>query len=66
MGEKVPVELLVIVNATGRVIEGEKVKVSYDNDNKDSNGRRNVSVVAAVTVHSIVAMVVAESPNLVP
>ncbi|TKY67985.1 Photosystem II 5 kDa protein [Spatholobus suberectus] len=54
---------LVVANAA-RAVEGEKVKISYENDKEGSNGRRNMMfAAAAAAVCSVAGMAVATEPK---
>ncbi|KAK7312095.1 hypothetical protein VNO77_35679 [Canavalia gladiata] len=54
---------MVVTNAA-RAVEGEKVKVSYENDKEGNNGRRNVMfAAAAAALCSVAGVALADGPK---
>ncbi|XP_020214921.1 photosystem II 5 kDa protein, chloroplastic [Cajanus cajan] len=54
---------LVVANSA-KSVEGEKVKMSYENEKEGSNGRRNMMfAAAAAAVCSVAGMAVADEPK---
>ncbi|KAL2329342.1 hypothetical protein Fmac_022769 [Flemingia macrophylla] len=54
---------LVVANAA-KSVEGEKVKMSYENEKEGNNGRRNMMfAAAAAAVCSVAGMAVADEPK---
>ncbi|CAK8575366.1 unnamed protein product [Lathyrus sativus] len=58
-----PQRKLVVANAA-RGVEVEKMKVSYENEKEETNGRRNIMfVAAAAAVCSVAGMALADEPK---
>jgi len=54
---------LVVANAA-KAVEGGKMKVSYDNEKEETNGRRNIMfAAAAAAVCSVAGMALADEPK---
>ncbi|XP_014494186.1 photosystem II 5 kDa protein, chloroplastic-like [Vigna radiata var. radiata] len=54
---------LVVANAS-KAVEGEKTRVSYENDKEGNNGRRNMMfAAAAAAVCSVAGMAMADEPK---